>query len=275
MVRTIRVIMNRRLFLRAAALLAASAATPRAQKPDRIPVVAILRTTTHVLLATQIDVYRNALRELGYVEGKTIQLEHQLVSLNPNSFDAGAKQLAQSNAAMIFAVGTAAALAMRKATKTIPILFDVADPMGTGLVSSLARLGGNATGVASMAGETGAKRIELLKELLPRAARFGVLANPDNPATVRQLEVKKSAADSLGVKLQTLQIRRVGDLEQVLRAPRTQPIDGLVTIADPILNANQKLLAQHALKNKFPASPRFEASRQRADEVIRRGRGRS
>ncbi len=89
MVRTIREIMNRRLFLRAAALLAASAATPRAQKPDRISVVAILKTTTHVLMATQIDVYRNALRELGYVERKTIQLEHQLVSLNPNSFDAG------------------------------------------------------------------------------------------------------------------------------------------------------------------------------------------
>lgn len=249
--------MNRRLFLRAAALFAASAVITRAQKPDRIPVVAILRTTNYVLLATQIDVYRNALRELGYVEGKTIQFEHRLGSADPNGFDVAAKQLARSKVDVIFAVGTPAALAARKATKTIPILFYVADPMGIGLVASLARPGENATGVASMAEETGAKRIELLKELLPRAARIGVLANPDNPATARQLEVMKSAADSLSVKLQTLPIRRVGDLKQVLSVSSKQRIDGLVTISDPILNANQKLLAQHALENKIPSITAF------------------
>lgn len=189
--------MSRRMFLRAASLLAASAASSRAQKPDRIPVVAILRITTDVQADVQIDVYRDALRELGYVEGKAIRLDHRLVSADPNGFEIAAKQLAQSNVAMIFALGTPAALTVRKATKTIPILFYVADPVGTGLVSSLARPGENATGVASMAVETGAKRIELLKELLPGAVRFGVVANPDNPATARQLESMKSAADSL------------------------------------------------------------------------------
>ncbi len=249
--------MNRRLFLRAAALLAMSASTTRAEKSDRIPVVAIFRTTNYVLLATQIDVYRNALRELGYVEGKTIQFEHRLGSADPNGFDVAAKQLAQSKVDVIFAVGTPAALAARKATKTIPILFYVADPVGTGLVTNLAHPGENATGVASMAEETGAKRIELLKELSPRAARIGVLANPDNPATARQLEVMKSAAGSLSVKLQTLPIRRVGELQQVLSVSSKQSIDGLVTISDPILNANQKLLAQHALEHKIPSITAF------------------
>ena len=142
---------------------------------------------------------------------------------------------------------------MRRATKTIPILFCVADPVGTGLVSSLARLGENATGIASMAEETGAKRIELLKEFLPRAGHMGVLADPDNPATARQLDVMQAAADSLGVKLQILQFRHAGDLERALSASSKQRIDGLVTISDPILNANQKLLAQHALKNRVPS----------------------
>ena len=249
--------MNRRLFLQSVAMSVAWTSLCQAQKPDRIPVVGILRAESDGQLAIEMDAYREALRRLGYIEGKSIRLEYRLVDSSPNSFEIAARQLVQSNVTIIFALGTPAALAARKATKTIPILLYVADPIGTGLVSSLARPGENITGVATMAEETGAKRIELLKELLPRATRFGVLANPDNPATARQLEVMQSAAKMLNVKLQVLEIRRVGDLERVLSASSNQAIEGLVTISDPILHGNQKLLAQHALKKKIPSITAF------------------
>lgn len=245
--------MNRRLLLRSAAVPVVWPLLCQAQTPDRLPVVGIIRAKSDGQMAIELDAYREALRQFGYIEGKSIRLEYRLVDSSPNSFEMAARQLVQSNVTIIFALGTPAALAARKVTKTTPILLYVADPIGTGLVSSLARPGENITGVATMAEETGAKRIELLKELSPRAMRFGVLANPDNPATARQLEVMQSAAKSLKVQLQILEIRRTGDLERVLSASNNQAIEGLVTISDPILRDNQKLLAQHSLKKKIPS----------------------
>ena len=253
--------MNRRLFLQSASIAAAWPVLCHAQKPDRIPVVGFLRAEAGLSesrpLTVQLEFYREALREIGYIDGKTIRFEQPVVAAGPDGFDVAAKQLVRSNVALIFAGGTLAALAARNASRTIPIWAYLADPVGTGLVSSLARPGGNITGVATLAEETSAKRIELLKEISPRATRFGVLANPDNPATARQLEIMQSAAKSLGVKLQILEIRRPGDLESMLSMSSNRAIEGLVTISDPILSANPKLLKQHALNKKIASITAF------------------
>jgi putative tryptophan/tyrosine transport system substrate-binding protein len=249
--------MKRRLFLRRVAMCAAWPTLLRSETRERVPVIGILRAESDGQLAIAMDAYREALGQLGYIEGKSILLEYRLVDSSSNNFELAAKQLVQSNISIIFALGTPAALAARKATKTIPILLYVADPIGTGLISSLAHPGENITGVATMAEETGAKRIELLKELLPRATRFGVLANPDNPATARQLEVMQSAAKSLRVQLRILEIRHPSDLERMLSAPSNQAIEALAAISDPIFHGNQKLLAQYALKKKIPSITAF------------------
>ena len=131
--------MNRRLFLQSASIAAAWPVLCHAQKPDRIPVVGFLRAEAGLSesrpLTVQLEFYREALREIGYIDGKTIRFEQPVVAAGPDGFDVAAKQLVRSNVALIFAGGTPAALAACNACRTIPILVYVADPVGTGLVS--------------------------------------------------------------------------------------------------------------------------------------------
>ncbi len=247
---------DRRRLLHGAIGLLAAPLLSRAKSDARVPLVVIVRTTADSPLAAQFEIYREALRELGYVDGKSVRLDNH-IEPGGADFDAAAKRAVQLGADAIFAVGTPAALAARRATQTIPIVFYAADPVGTGLVASLARPGANATGIASMAEETSTKRLQFMKELRPRGQLFGLLANPDNPATARQLVALKSTADVLGVKLRVLEVRRQADLEQALSAIGKARLDAVVVVSDPILNANQKLLARYWLDSKIPSIAAF------------------
>lgn len=247
---------GRRRFVAGVATLAIAPRLLHAEKPNNVPTVAILRSSLDSQLDMQIEVYREALEKLGYVDGQSVRLQNRAVQPGAGAFEIAAKELAQSKVQVIFALSTPAALAARSATETVPIVFYVADPVGSGLVKSLARPGGNATGIASLAEETSAKRLQLLKEMVPKATSIGVLANPDNPVTKRQLKSMQAAAERLRVELRIIEIRRTADFDK-LRASDKPAFAGIVAVSDPALNANQNLLAQFARAQKIPSITAF------------------
>jgi putative ABC transport system substrate-binding protein len=222
----------------------------RAEPPSNIKRIGILYQDPG--FTRQIGVFLETLQKLGYIVGKTVTLEPRLA---PKAEDLQhvAQEFVAAGVDVLVAAGTPAALAARRVTETIPIVFVVGDPVASGLVTSLGRPGGNATGLATLAGETGAKRLELLKEALPHATRIGVLMNPDNPATSPQIKLIEEAAPRFGFKLRILSARGGKDLGEAFAQASRQQIDALIMIPDPILIANMESVAQRALKIGVPS----------------------
>ncbi len=222
-----------------------------AEPPTGLKRVATLSQDDARLFRFQ-DSLRETFRELGYVEGKTIVFEYRSAARGGDELQSAARELARSGVDLVFALGTPPALAMSRASSTIPIVFLAADPVGSGLVSSLARPGGNTTGVASLAAETGTKRLELLREVLPRATRIAVLANPNNPSTPLQLKELESTAHSFGFKLRVFNVRRPDDLEDSFSDIRKRHLHAFVTVPDGVLNGHLTTVAKLALRSGLP-----------------------
>jgi len=203
------------------------------------------------LVLSRIEAFPEKFRDLGYVEGKNVVYDYRLAA--PGDLLPAAQDLMRSGVDLVVAVGTPVTLAAKRASVTVPIVFYASDPVGSGLIASLARPGGNATGVASLSEETGAKRLELLKELLPRATRVAVLGNPDNPASLGQQPAVNSAAESLGIKILVLNVRRSEDLDAVFPVMNRKHADALLILGDPILIAQGSRIAEHAFKQKLPS----------------------
>jgi ABC-type uncharacterized transport system substrate-binding protein len=195
--------------------------------------------------------FRETFRELGYVEGKTIAYEYRLSS--EQEIDRSAQELVHSGVDLVIAPGTPPALALKRATAEVPIVFIAVDPVASGLVASFGHPGANATGVATLSDETGAKRVELLKELLPRAKRVGVLLNQSNSMNAVQLTSIESAAARLKLKTRLLSIRSKDDLEHVLGLVTSHQVDAMIILSDAILFAHSFLIAERALKRGLPS----------------------
>ena len=223
----------------------------RAEATTGVKRVAVLSQDDARLSRFQ-DSLHETFRELGYVEGKNIAFEYRFAAGSGEDLQSVAGALAHSGVDLIFALGTPSALAMSGASSTIPIVFVAADPVETGLVASLARPGGNTTGVTTLAAETGTKRLELLREVLPHAIKIAVLANPNNPATALQLKELESTAGKVGFKLRVFKVRRSQDLDDAFSAIRKQRLDAFVTVPDSMLNGNMDTVARLALKNRLP-----------------------
>ena len=240
--------MNRALSIALLLVGAAIASSPLCAEPAaQLKRIGILYQDPGVL--AHIDMFRKTLGDLGYVEGKTVSYEYRLAG---DDLQVAARDLAQSGVDLIVTPGTPAALAAKRATAAVPIVFYAADPVTTGLIASLARPGGNATGVASLAEETGAKRVELLKELLPRATRLALLINPDNPANRVQLPTINSAAQSVGFRVLVMNVRRAEDFKAAFSMMDRKHANALLILPDAILIAHQPRIAEHALKRKLP-----------------------
>jgi len=219
-----------------------------ADSPARLKRIGILYQDP--LLVTQIEAFQETLRELGYVEGRTIVYEKQMAGAN--ELDTAARRLVASGVDLIVTPGTTAALAVQRASPQTPLIFYVADPVSSGLVKTLARPGGSATGIASLAAETGTKRLELLRELLPHAARVVVLSNPDNPITSVQQTAIARAARQLNIKLRSVDVRGAQDVESALSLIDRRHADAFVILPDAVLIARNTQIAQHALKARVP-----------------------
>jgi putative tryptophan/tyrosine transport system substrate-binding protein len=195
----------------------------------------------------------DALREFGWVEGKNVVFERRHAENRVERLPVLAAELVRLHVDVIVGVGTLAPLAAMRATSTIPIVMTAAgDPVGSGLVASLARPGGNVTGMSLMAPDLGGKRLELLKEILPRLARVAVLWNASNPYPALVFKETQTAGRALGIEVQSLEVRSPDDLEAAFEAVRRQHPDSLISVEDPFTASYRKRIADFAVAAHLP-----------------------
>lgn len=247
--------MNRRTHLCAIAvgMLMAHTAT-FAQQQGRVWRVGMLETISATSNAANLDAFREGLRELGYVEGRNFILEYRSSDGQDKRFVELAAELVRLNVDVIVARGSPASLAAKNATSTIPIVMSrTGDPVRSGLVTTLARPGGNVTGLSSQSVDTEAKRLELLRELTPGLKRIAALSNMGTPNSPPQWKEIETAARSLGIESQLLDVRRPEDLQTAFDAASRQHADALVVGQDGLLQSNRKRIVDLAMAHRLPA----------------------
>jgi putative ABC transport system substrate-binding protein len=201
---------------------------------------------------SQTDALKQGMRELGYLEGENLAFEFRWAR-TVGEMPALAAELVRMNVDVIIAPASTQVEPARRATRTIPIVFaQHADPVGTGHVASLARPGGNVTGVSMLLTEVAAKGLELLKETLPRATRIGVLWNPTTPTHPYVLKALEPAAERLGVRLVMAPVQSVEDFERVFATLVRESADGFLVPTSPLTNSQPRPLAELALKHRLP-----------------------
>jgi len=206
--------------------------------------------------STRAEAIRLGLRELGYIEGQNIAIDYRYAEGKPDWYPKLAAELVRLKVDIIVTTGVGPTVAAKNATKTIPIVMNLsADPVDAGLVESLARPGGNVTGLTLLNRELGGKRLELFKEAVPKVARVAVLYDPANPPNVRDVkELLPVAAHALGLTIQPWEVRDADGFERVFAALNKERPDGLYVTTGPLLRANEKRIAGFALKSRLPST---------------------
>lgn len=233
-------------------LLAQSASTPPAAKGARVGYLLLspLADRPSPARAAFID----GMKDAGYTVGQNLTIEYRSAYLRAEFLPGLVEELVEAKVDVIFAVATPAAQAATATTKTVPIVFaGVSDPLAAGLVASLARPGGNATGLTFINPELAGKRLSLLKQMVPQASRVGVLWNPDNASTVREWQEMQAGARRLGLTLDSIEIRRAADLEPALAALTRLRPDGLAVSVDPLTTSIRPFVVEHAAAQRLPA----------------------
>jgi putative ABC transport system substrate-binding protein len=241
-----------------AVVLLALGVTAEAQQPKKVPRMGYLSEVDPATDSARAEAIRLAVRELGYVEGQNIAIEYRYAEGKFNRLPELLAELVRLKIDIIVvAGGTRLILAAKNATKTIPIVMTGlgTDPVEAGLIESLAHPGGNVTGITNLSRELGGKRLELLKEAVPKVARVAVLYDPALPASVHEVkEVLPVAARALGLTVQPWEVRGADDFEHVFAAPNKQRPDGLyVPGAGQLMRANEKRIASLAIKSRLPS----------------------
>jgi putative ABC transport system substrate-binding protein len=201
--------------------------------------------------------FRDGLRALGYVEGENLVLEQRYAAGRIDRLPALATELIRLNVDVLVTAPAGSARAARKVTSTIPIVFmGEPDPVGTGLVASLARPGGNVTGLADAHGDLVPKRLGLLQQVVPSIARVGVLWNPSNASTAPQLETVRSAAPALGLAVVPIGVKGPGrdDLDRAFAAIAKEQVGGLLVVGDSTLGVQRRRIAELAIEQRLPSS---------------------
>lgn len=225
-----------------------------AQREEKVHRIGMLERTSIAINAANLDSFRRGLRELGYVEGRNLAIEYRSADGRDERFPRLAAELVRLNVELIVTRGTPAALAAKNATGTIPVIMTgVGDPVGQGVVASLARPGGNVTGLSSFVNEIYAKRVELLRELVPGTTRLAALFNMSTPAGPRAWKEVETAARSLGIHPQLLDVRKPEALAQAFDAAIRQRAEVLVVGLHTLTLANQRLIVDLAAKYRLPA----------------------
>ena len=247
--------MNRRSFVRALGIvLATPAASALAQESARIATVGFLLPTTGPDYDPMLAILRGKLAELGYVEGQNIRFEYRGAYGQVDRLPSLTEELLRLNVDVIVAVATPEVQAAQLATRNIPIVMvAVVDPVASGFVASLARPGGNITGLSLLSAELSGKRLELLKEVVPGVSRVAVLWNPANPSNALHIGATKVAAQALGVQLQPLEVRRPQDLESAFQAAARGRAGALIALDDPLIIADRTRIVALAAKTRLPA----------------------
>ena len=236
------------------AMLFALSDSASAQQPARIHRIGILSPSSGSVFSARDEAFRQRLRQLGYVEGKNIVIEYRYGEGKRERLPDLVAELVQLKVDVIVTTSAGTTLAAKKASATIPIVFAAAaDPVGTGLVSSLARPGGNITGLSLMAPDLDGKRLELLKEAFPKVARVAFLWESGGPRENRPLTEMEAAAKALGLKLLSLPVRSLDDLESAFARAKGNGAQALITTSGPLINTQQRRVLDFAAKNRLPA----------------------
>jgi putative ABC transport system substrate-binding protein len=242
------------LFLALCSMLLAPCFPAQAQQTARIPRIGILVAASASFNLPRVEAFRQRLRELGYVEGKNIVIEYRYAEGKLDRLPDLVAELVQLKVDVIVTAGGTATLAAKKAGVTMPIVFgNVGDPVGTGIVSSLARPGGNITGLSMMAPDLDGKRLELLKEAFPKIARVAFLWVPVDSRGNLALTEMEAAAKALGLKLQSLEVRVLEDFDGAFARAKRDGAQALITFPSALVNTAQRQLLDFAAKNRLPA----------------------
>jgi putative tryptophan/tyrosine transport system substrate-binding protein len=237
----------------AGGLLAAPLAA-EAQPAGKMYRIGVLETTSVTLNAANLEAFRQGLRELGYKEGQNLEIAYRSSDGRDERFSGLASELVHLKVDLILTRGTPAALAAKSASPTIPVVMAASgDPVGSGLVASLGRPGGNVTGLSLFNVEIYAKRVELLRELVPRLTRIAGLFNMSNPVLPLQWKEVERAARSLGIQPQLLDVRRSEDLPRAFDAAAKQRAQALIVALDGVTQGNLRPIAERAAKQRLPS----------------------
>src|SRR5262245_22213658 len=239
------------------AMLFALCFSASAQQPKKVPHIGYLTSTDPATESIRFEPFRAALRELGYIEGQNIAIEYRYADGKADRFSALAAELVRLRVDIILVGGDRSIHAAKNATQTIPIIMTGSglDPVKEGHVESLARPGGNVTGITSLNRELVTKRLELLKEAVPKLARVAVLHDPAIQGTTRELKEDVTvAARALGLTVQPWEVRAADDFEKEFAALNKQRPDGFLVLGGgPLMRANQKRIVGFALKSRLPS----------------------
>ncbi len=246
---------RRELLIALGAGALAAPLTSFAQQKGKVWRIGILGATSASGTAGRVDALRAGLRELGYVEGKNLVIEFRWAEGNFERLPELAAELVRLKVDVIVAAGTVGIRAAKSATTTIPIVMaSSGDPVALGLVASLARPGGNVTGMAHFSPEVAAKRLELLMDAFPRTKQVAVLFNPDNPSFIRvTLPAMEAAAKSLKLELRQFGVRRSGEFDSAIAAMAKIRVDAVVVLDDGLLVANFGPIVKLAAKMRLPS----------------------
>ncbi len=223
----------------------------RAQQPAKTYRIGMLETVSPALNAAQLDAFRKGLRELGYVEGQTYTIEYRSADGQAERFPDLAAELVRLGVDLIVTRGTPATIAARNATGTIPVVMaSVGEPLL--VVDSLARPGSNVTGLSAFVNVMTSKRLELTKELVPAISRIALFHNMSNPVAPPQWEETKTAARSLGIQTELLDVRSREDIGRAFETALRQRVDALLVGVDGLIQANRQMIADLAVQNRLP-----------------------
>ncbi|HEU4343167.1 MAG TPA: ABC transporter substrate-binding protein [Candidatus Binatia bacterium] len=237
------------------ALLLALCFPALAQQPKKVPRVGHL-SAFDAATESGAEAIRRALRDLGYIEGQNIAFEYRYAEGKWDRLSELAAELVRLKVDIIVTGGPNPVRAAKNATKTIPIVMTGGgtDPVEAGLVESLARPGGNVTGITNLSGELGGKRLELLKEAVPRLARVAVLYDPATPVNVHEVkDVLPVAARALGLTVRSWEVRDTDGFEKIFATLNKERPDGLYVLGGPLMTANEKRTVGFALKSRLPS----------------------
>jgi len=233
-------------------LLLAPCSTVGAQQPKSVPRIGFLSAASAAEVAFRTEPFRQGLRELGYVEGKNIVIEYRYAEGKLDRLPALAAELVRLRVDLIVTAGPSATRPAKDATATIPIVMTQdSDPIANGFIASLARPGGNITGLSTIAQELSAKRLELLKEIVPKLSRVAVLGTSTIPGNTQALKETQLAAAAFGMQFQYLDIQNPNDIETASRAVSKSRAEGAVVLNGP--PNIQRLIPDFAVKHRLPA----------------------
>ena len=234
---------------------AASIAWPLAaiaQQSGKLRTIGFLGPNTRSGASDWVAALAQRLRELGWIEGRTVTIEYRWAEGREERLAEIAAEFVRLKVDVIVTSGTPAVMASKQATSVIPIVFATAgDPVGSGLVASLARPGGNVTGLATLVADLAGKRLELLREIVPGLGRLAIMGNASNPFTVLELDEVQAAAGTLGLEVVTLEIRRAQDIAPAFEALKSRA-DALYVCTDALANTNRIRISTSALGVRLP-----------------------